>query len=38
MKYELILCSVLVGLLLWNYWLSVLTDPGQVPVGWVRLV
>ncbi|KAI0067973.1 zf-DHHC-domain-containing protein [Artomyces pyxidatus] len=26
--------NVLVGLLLWNYWLCVLTDPGGVPNNW----
>lgn len=28
--------SLLVGMLLWNYFLSVFTDPGGVPDGWVR--
>jgi hypothetical protein len=28
--------SVLVGLLLWNYFLCVNTDPGRVPEGWVN--
>ncbi|EIN13917.1 zf-DHHC-domain-containing protein [Punctularia strigosozonata HHB-11173 SS5] len=26
--------NLLVGMLLWNYWLCVLTDPGQVPKDW----
>ncbi|KAI0323012.1 zf-DHHC-domain-containing protein [Amylostereum chailletii] len=26
--------NVLVGLLFWNYWLCVVTDPGHVPVNW----
>ena len=26
--------SFLVGMLLWNYWLCVLIDPGRVPEGW----
>lgn len=30
------LCSVLLGMLLWNYYLCVMTDPGQVPRNWVR--
>lgn len=29
-------CSILVGLLLWNYRLCVITDPGGVPSTWVR--
>ena len=33
--YDLISYSVLVAMLLWNYWLSVLTDPGRVPDSWV---
>ena len=28
--------SIFVGLLLWNYFLCVFTDPGRVPTGWVR--
>src|SRR4051812_41888197 len=28
--------SVFVGLLLWNYFLCVYTDPGHVPDGYVR--
>lgn len=30
-----VFCSILVGLLLWNYFLCVNTDPGRVPNGWV---
>lgn len=29
--------SVLVGLLYWNYYLTVITDPGRVPKSWVCL-
>lgn len=32
-----VLDSILVGLLLWNYYLCVVTDPGQVPEFWVSL-
>ena len=28
--------SVLIGMLYWNYYLCVTTDPGRVPDGWVR--
>ena len=32
---DVLFYSILVGVLLWNYWLSVLTDPGRVPDTWV---
>lgn len=28
-------CSILVGMLLWNYRLCVITEPGRVPPSWV---
>lgn len=28
--------SILVGLLYWNYFMTVVTDPGSVPKLWVR--
>lgn len=27
-------CSALLGMLLWNYYLVVMTDPGRVPKNW----
>lgn len=33
----LIFRSILVGLLLWNYFLCVVTDPGRVPDDWVGI-
>lgn len=35
LRYSLNLKSVLVGILLYNYYLCVTTDPGGVPDGWV---
>lgn len=38
MRMALLLCavmfSVLIFMLLWSYFTTVLTDPGRVPVGW----
>ena len=32
------LVSILVAMLLWNYYLCVVTDPGRVPSSWVRFI
>jgi palmitoyltransferase ZDHHC6 len=36
MTFDFMAFSILVGLLYWNYFMSVVTDPGGVPHSWVR--